>query len=57
MSFISIVEDFFPAKYTDADKIKVTIIFLKDKARVWFDTLKRDQENRGLGHIAEPSHL
>ena len=51
MSFISIVEDFFPSKYTDADKIKVTVIFLKDKARVWFDTLKRDRENRGLGPI------
>ena len=52
MSFILIVEDFFPLKYTDVDKIKVTMIFLKDKARVWFDTLKRYQENRGLGPIA-----
>jgi hypothetical protein len=53
MSFISIVEDFFPSKYTDRDKIKVTVIFLKDKARVWFDTLKRDRENRGLGPVAD----
>ena len=52
MSFILIVEDFFPSKYTDADKIKVFVIFFKDKARVWFDTLKRDRENRGLGPIA-----
>ena len=49
LSFISIVEDFFPSKYKDVDKIKATIIFLQDKARVWFDTLKRDQENRRLG--------
>ena len=52
LSFMSIVEDFFPSKYMDADKIKVTVIFLKDKARVLFDTLKRDRENRGLGPIA-----
>jgi hypothetical protein len=52
MSFISIVEDFFPSKYTDADKIKVIVFFLEVKARVWFDTLKRDRENRGLGLIA-----
>ena len=48
LSFISIVEDFFPSKYKDVDKIKATIIFLQDKARVWFDTLKRDRENCGL---------
>ena len=52
MFFISIVEDFFPSKYKDADKIKATVIFLQDKARVWFDTLKRDRENRGLGPIS-----
>jgi hypothetical protein len=52
MSFISIVVDLFLSKYTDAEKIKVTVIFLKDKARVWFDTLKRDRENRRLGPIA-----
>ena len=53
ISFILIVEDFFPSKYMNVDKIKVTMIFLKDKARVWFDMLKRDRENRGLGPIAE----
>jgi len=52
MPFISIVEDFFPSKYTDADKIKITVIFLKDKARVWFDIVKKDRENQGLGPIA-----
>ena len=52
MSFISIVEDFFSSRYEDADKIKATVIFLQDKARVWYDTLKRDRENRGLGSIS-----
>jgi hypothetical protein len=52
MSFISIVDNFFPSKYTDANKIKVAVIFLKDKARVWFNTLKRDRENRRLGPMA-----
>ena len=31
MSFISIVEDFFPSEYKDADKIKATVIFFKTK--------------------------
>ena len=34
LSFISIVEGFFPSKYKDVDKIKATVIFLQDKARV-----------------------
>ena len=38
--------------YTDIDKIKATVIFLQDKAQVWFDILRRDQESRGLGPIA-----
>jgi hypothetical protein len=50
MSFILIVEDFFPSKYMNANKIKV--IFHKENARVLFDTLKRDCENRGLGPIS-----
>ena len=52
MSFISIVEDFFSPRYEDADKIKATVLFLQDKARVWYDTLKRNRENRGLGPIS-----
>ena len=46
------IEDFFPSKYKDADKIKAMLIFFQDKARVWFDTLKRPRENRGLGPIS-----
>ena len=52
MSFISIVEDFFSSRYKDADKIKSTVIFLQNKARVWYNTLKRDRENRGLGPVS-----
>ena len=52
MSFISIVEGFFPIKYKDAKNVKATVISLQDKARVWFNTLKRDQENRGPGPIS-----
>ena len=52
MSFISIVEDFFSSRYKDADKIKATVIFFQDKARVWYDTLKRNRENHGLGPIS-----
>ena len=52
MSFISIVEDLFSSRYKDADKIKTTVIFLHNKARVWYDALKRDQENRGVGPVS-----
>ena len=41
MSFISIVEDFFSPRYKDV-RIKATMIFLQEKARVWYDTLKRN---------------
>jgi hypothetical protein len=51
ISFVSIIEDLFTSRYTEKDKIKAAIVLLKDKARVWFDTLKRDCENRGLGRI------
>lgn len=57
MYFISIVHNFFPSKYKDANKIQARVIFLQDKARVWFDMLKRDQENRGLGPISTWSVL
>ena len=52
MAFISIVKDFFFWRYTNAEKIKATIIFLQDKTQVWLNTLKRDQESCGLGSIA-----
>ena len=52
MTFISIVGDFFSSRYKDADKVKATVIFLQVKVRVWFDTLKRNRENRGLGPIS-----
>lgn len=51
MSFISIVDDFSSSRYKDVDKIKAIVIFLQDKTRVGFDTLKRDRENRGLGPV------
>jgi hypothetical protein len=51
MSFVSIIEDLFTSRYTKKDKNKAAIVLLKDKACVWFDTLKRDRENRGLDHI------
>jgi hypothetical protein len=51
ISFVSIVEDLFTNRYTEKDKIKAVVVLLKDKARVWFDTLKRDRENRGLDCI------
>ena len=38
------MEGFFLSKNKDANKIKAAVIFLQDEARVWFDTLKRDQE-------------
>ena len=52
MSFISIVEGFFPIKYKDTKNVKATVISLQDKAHVWFNTLNRDQENRGPGPIS-----
>ena len=52
MSFISIVEDLFPLRYSDAHKIKAMVIFLQYKARVWFDTLKRGQKHRVLGPMS-----
>ncbi|MBE3102723.1 MAG: hypothetical protein IMZ40_00590, partial [Bacilli bacterium] len=47
-SFISMLEDFFTSDYQDDDKIKSMVICLQDKARVWYDNLKNDRENRGL---------
>lgn len=51
LSFLSIVEDLFSKKYSERDKIRATVIFLTDKARVWYDTIKRDREGRGLRPI------
>jgi hypothetical protein len=51
ISFLFIVEDLFTNRYQKKDKIKAIVVLLKDKARVWFDTLKRDRENWGLGCI------
>jgi hypothetical protein len=48
ISFVSIVEDLFTNRYIEKDKIKAAIVLLKDKAHVWFDTLKKDCENRGF---------
>jgi hypothetical protein len=45
ISFVSIVEDLFTSRYTEKDKIKAVVVLLKNKARVWFDMLKRDHEN------------
>jgi hypothetical protein len=55
MSFIPLVEDSIFSKYTDSDKFKVTVIFFKNKAWVWFDILKKNQENWGLGPYATSS--
>ena len=52
LSIISTVEDFFPSKYKGVDKFKATVIFLQDKARIWFDTFNKDLENCGLGPIS-----
>ena len=51
LSFVSIVEDLFTRRYSEMDKIKAAVLLLKDKARVWFDTLKKDREGRGLGPV------
>lgn len=52
LSFVSIVEDLFTKRYSEIDKVKAAVLLLKDKARVWFDTLKKDREGRGLGPIS-----
>lgn len=51
LCFSSIIEDLFTNRYSKKDKIKVNVIFLKDKVQMWYDILKKDCKGCELGSI------
>ena len=45
---IYVIGDIFPKKYFKIDKIRATIIFLTNKAHIWYDIVTRNREGHGL---------